>query len=343
MKKRPDGRYCRKIKINNHFVFFYSSEKTAKQAVKDIERQLLEYKEKDRNGKTFNNVADEWNTEYREKVTDINYRKNTKAAYEYILKYFDDKYIKDISAIDIYTFIQLLIKRGYYKKTVANYKSIINMIFQYAVLNGYMKFNPVADIRLPNNLPQNKREIPTSEELKTISEHYNGFDLLPFFILYTGCRRSEALAIRDSDIDFENKLIKIRNHIIHDGNCPVFEPVLKTDAAERDIILLDKLIDVIPKDFKGFLFSMDGDGKEPLTKCAYSKRWTSYCKRYDLNVTAHQLRHGYATMLFEADIDVKDAQELMGHSDIALTRQIYTHIRNERKTETAKKLNTFAF
>ena len=48
-------------------------------------------------------------------------------------------------------------------------------------------------------------------------------------------------------------------------------------------------------------------------------------------------------MLFEAGVDVKDAQELMGHSDINLTRQIYTHIRNERKQETADKLNNFNF
>lgn len=48
-------------------------------------------------------------------------------------------------------------------------------------------------------------------------------------------------------------------------------------------------------------------------------------------------------MLFEAGVDVKDAQELMGHSDINLTRQIYTHIRSERKKETADKLNNFNF
>ena len=48
-------------------------------------------------------------------------------------------------------------------------------------------------------------------------------------------------------------------------------------------------------------------------------------------------------MLFEAGVDIKDAQELMGHSDINLTRQIYTHIRETRKEETRKKLNDFAF
>ena len=50
-----------------------------------------------------------------------------------------------------------------------------------------------------------------------------------------------------------------------------------------------------------------------------------YKKETGVSLTAHQLRHAYATMLFEAGIDEKDAQELMGHSDINLTRSIYTH------------------
>ena len=48
-------------------------------------------------------------------------------------------------------------------------------------------------------------------------------------------------------------------------------------------------------------------------------------------------------MLHEAGVSEKDAQELMGHSDINLTRQIYTHIRKERKEQTAKILNNFSF
>lgn len=343
MKRRADGRYCRKITINGKPVFFYSSEKTAKQAERDIDRQLLEYREREKTGKTFTEVADEWNTNYRNKISDVNYRKNTHAAYKKILEYFTGTYINMLTAVEINIFINSLILKSYSRKTIANYKSILNMIFNHAVLSGYIKYNPVRDIHLPNNLPKSPRKLPTTEELKIVSNHYEGFDLLPFFILNTGCRKSEALAITDKDIDFENKLIKIRNHVIHDGNRPVFEPVLKTESACRNIILLDRLESVLPKKFKGFLFSMDGDGKEPLTKCAFDKRWETYCKKYNLSITAHQLRHGYATMLFEADVDVKDAQDLMGHSDINLTRQIYTHIRNERKAETATKLNSFAF
>lgn len=48
-------------------------------------------------------------------------------------------------------------------------------------------------------------------------------------------------------------------------------------------------------------------------------------------------------MLYEAGVDVKEAQELMGHADINTTHSIYTHIRDKRRTETAKKLNDFSF
>ncbi|MBS7299062.1 MAG: tyrosine-type recombinase/integrase [Eubacteriales bacterium] len=48
-------------------------------------------------------------------------------------------------------------------------------------------------------------------------------------------------------------------------------------------------------------------------------------------MTPHQLRHAYATILYEAGIDEKDAQELMGHTSIQLTRDIYTHISKKRE------------
>lgn len=344
MKKRADGRWQKKKIINGKQKIFYSTAATERAALRDIENQMIEYKEQLQRGDLFKYVADAWDTEYRTKITDINYRKNTKAAYERILGRFEKYHVTEITPLMIDSFIQILIKQQYAQKTIASHKCILNMIFSYAMLHGYIPNNPMQAIgALPKNLPKTKRRMPTTEELKEIEKHYEGFDLLPYFILYTGCRRSEALGITDKDIDFKNKVIRIRNHVIHDGNRPVYEPVLKSDAAERDVILLDRLANKIPKRFKGFLFSMDGDGKRPLTKGAYDKRWKKYRKQHNVNITAHQLRHGFATMMYEAGIDLKDAQELMGHADISLTRQIYTHIRDERKEETRKKLNDFNF
>lgn len=340
MKKRKDGRFVKAITVNGMRKMFYSSEDTEKKAERDIQRQLLLYREKESRGKTFEEVADEWDTEYRNSIPDTTYKKSVKAAYERILDYFFDEYIRNISARDIDLFLHTL---KYGQKTVSNHKCILNMIFNFAILHGYIKDNPVSPVKLPKGLNKSKRELPSSYELNIVSSHCTGFDLLPFFMLYTGCRKSEALAIRFEDIDFNQNIITINNHVIHDGNHPIFENVLKSEAAHREIILLDRLKEALPKQFTGFLFSMENDGKRPLTKGAFDKRWKSYCKKYNINITAHQLRHGYATMLFEAGIDIKDAQDLMGHSDINLTKSIYTHIRDKRKKETANKLNAFTF
>lgn len=340
MKRRSDGRYVKTFVIDGKRKAFYSHEKTEKKAEKDIERQLIAYQTTKRNNYIFNNIADKWDSEYRLTIPDITYNKTTRAALKRILSYFEREYIEDITPRDIDVFIRSL-TFGF--KTVAWHKCILNMIFDYAVLHGFTDSNPVQYVKMPKNLTKGKRELPTTEELKIVSSHWEGFDLLPFFLLNTGCRKSEALAVRRENIDFNRKLLYIKNHVIHDGNRPVFENVLKSESAEREIIIPDKLLAVLPKRFKGFLFSMQGDGKEPLTKRAYDKRWKKYCDRYSLNITAHQLRHGYATMLFEAGIDIKDAQDLMGHSDINLTRSIYTHIRDKRKVETAEKINNFVF
>lgn len=346
MQKRKDGRFQKRITLpNGKTKYFYSTAKTEREALKDFNRQIILFEEKETAGLKFTAIAEEWNKAYREKNPEISYNKNIRAPYERTLDYFyDNKNIEELTASDVNSYINHLVLRNYSKKSIATHKSVLSMIFNFAIIKGYIKYNPANDVRLPNNLPKKKRELPSTETLKEINNHTEGFDLLPYFILNTGCRCSEALAIRREDIDFENKLIKIRNHVIHNGNAPVFEPVLKTDAAERNIILLDRLSKAIPKNFKGFLFSMKGDGKDPLTKSALAKRWKAYLNKYNLeHTTAHQLRHAFATMLFEAQVDVKDAQELMGHSDINLTKQIYTHIRNERKQETANKLNAFNF
>ena len=341
LTKRKDGRYCKTLTINGKRTYFYSSEPTEKKAERDIENQLLEFKQRKEKGELFSAVADLWNTEYRLKISEITYKNSVKSAYKRICDEFKDVYIKNITILDINVFINRMIAKGYSKKTVSTHKSVLNMIFSFALLNRYIDYNPVHDIRLPNNLPKNPRTIPSTEEIKIVSAHHEGFELLPYFLLYSGLRRSEALALEWSDIDFDKKLITVNKRLAFDGNRPIIENKTKTANSERKVILLDRLADVLPKGKSGLVFS--NPDNTPLTKGQYRRRWSKYQKTYNLTVTAHQLRHAYATMLFEAGVDVKDAQELMGHSDINLTRQIYTHIRNERKQETADKLNNFNF
>ncbi len=66
--------------------------------------------------------------------------------------------------------------------------------------------------------------------------------------------------------------------------------------------------------------------------------WIRWQKKTGLSLTAHQLRHGYATILFEGDIQPKDMQSYLGHAQLSTTMDIYTHIRNAHKAATDKKV-----
>lgn len=342
MKRRADGRWQKRVTLPDGSVkYLYSNATNERLANKDFNEQLLNFEIKQKNKSLFFNISNEWNAEYRDRISDLNYRKNTQAAYNRIVEYFNEYYIEEMTAPEINKFIRKLALLGYSKKTVANHHSILNMIFKFAILNGYIEYNAVQDVPIPSHLPQKKRELPTDEELTIVNSNYDGFAFLPYFLLNTGLRMSEALALEiDKDIDFENNLITVNKHLLHDGNKAIIELRTKTAASERKVILLDRVSEKISKR-KGLLFCND-DGT-PLTKKQLRCRWDKYKKEFDVNITPHQLRHGYATMLFEAGINEKDAQELMGHSDITTTRTVYTHIRNKRKEETAKKLNEFSF
>ena len=168
-----------------------------------------------------------------------------------------------------------------------------------------------------------------------------GFGFLAYFLLYTGLRMSEARALEYNDIDWENRLINVNKKIVDDDNNPILRYETKTEAGTRQVILLDRVADLLPKKKNGIIFCNEAGGY--LTKKQLQRNWDNLRRDYNLNVTAHQLRHAYATMLYEAGINEKDAQDLMGHSDIRLTHAIYTHIRKEHKAETAEKLNNFSF
>ncbi len=342
MKRRADGRFVKKITLPDGTVkYLYSTANSEREAVKDFNKQMMRLEDETIQSQKFEKVAAKWKELYRERNTDINFRKSISASYERTIQYFANEMITEIDAADVSAFLSWLQLQQFSYKTVASHKSVLNMVFKNAIANRYVKDNPVKNAEMPANLPRKKRTLPNDDELAIVNAHYEGFDFLPYFLLNTGLRMSEALPIEvEKDIDFVNKTIVVNKHLIHDGNKPVIEQVTKTDDSERTVILLDRVAEKIKKK-KGFLFSNE-DGS-PLTKKQLQCRWDNYKKKYNVDVTAHQLRHGYATMLFEAGIDEKDAQELMGHSDITLTRQIYTHIRSKRKEETARKLNNFSF
>lgn len=329
---RKDGRYQGSYTDDRgrHYVYDRNPEKLYKRisAIKSGEA-LERY--------TFKQAADDWLRRHGEEVGYKTFESYV-APLRRLNVQFGKLPLSHLDAHDITAFLISLGNQDFSRRSVQLHWDIINMICNHAIVNKRLRYNPCAAVSLPRNLPGKQRSLPDDEVIKKIRASAEApFALFALVCLYSGLRRGEALALRYEDIDRGKKLIHVRKSVEFIGNNPHLKKP-KTEAGTRDVILLDILDELLPKG-KGYIF-VSSEGKL-LTKTMYRKRWAAYCRAIGCEVTAHQLRHGYATILFEAGVSDKDAQELLGHKNITTTRNIYTHIRQSRKSETADRLNRY--
>lgn len=331
-KRRADGLIQRQVTINGRRKSFYGHSE------REINRKIIEYKEERRIGRTFAVIADEWEAEHFPTL-EYNTLKGYKPALRRAVSEFGQLPCKQITPQQVQLFLNRFAAHGYAQKTVKTQLLVLHLTLEHAVIKGDIDINPSASVRIPKGLPKKKREIPSENETQKVKENINAtFGLFAFFILYTGCRRGEALALSYEDIDFDKHLISVGKSVYHDNNTPhIKQP--KTKAGYRYIPLLKPLARVLNQSGKGLLFA--NEQGHLLSETQFQRQWELYCKESGITVTPHQLRHAYATILFEAGLTDKDAQEILGHANIQTTRDIYTHITEKRFAESAAKLDRF--
>lgn len=305
---------------------------------REILKKIAAYKGEVERGRPFKEIALEWQREHWAEI-EYNTTKNYNRPFTRAIDHFTDTPIKQITPQDITVYLALLAEDKLAQKTIRACKLVCNLIFNYAILKGEADINPCTYAAMPKGLPKQRRELPTEDEIEVVKNSIGcTYGLFHFFILYTGCRKGEALAIKFGDIDRESKIIHINKSMYFEGSTPrVKRP--KTSAGTRDIVLLDILAEKLPEgDTDTYLFFPNNKPDYKTTIDRRIKRWK---KETGLTVTPHQLRHAYATILYEAGIDEKAAQELLGHASIAMTKDIYTHISKSKAASTADQLNNF--
>ena len=296
---------------------------------------------------TFRSAAEGWKNKFVETANPRTWM-NYKPHYEDIVSRYADIPIADITGQDVIRDLQRAKAQGYSRTIVNTRRTLFNNILNHAVAEGLIPYNPCVGVKLPKGLPSSKRTAPTDDEIRTIITNVKcDFSFFPFLLLCTGLRKGEALALLKSDIG-DSEIQVTKSLTLMDGSHPkVKEP--KSEAGKRVIPIvgilkepLKEYMKTIPDDVlfpaRGYHGIPDGGY---MSQSNYDTAWANYCKQTGLNLTAHQLRHGTATLLYEAGVDVYTAQKILGHSRVSTTMEIYMELRDKAEQKSLTKLNSY--
>nr|DAK77544.1 MAG TPA: RECOMBINASE CRE [Caudoviricetes sp.] len=240
-----------------------------------------------------------------------------------------------------------------------HYLSVINRIFKYAVLMDILDSNPFDKVIKPKSRQtQRKGNFLTKEELKEFLKLAKTATLSYFFPLvhlmsYTGLRQGEALALKWSDIDFENKKITVNKTAARIKEKQTLQTP-KTKNSKR-VISIDPTTLSILKSWKKDQIKIyfkngkhfEGDDNFIFTnqraEWVHIHNFIPYFKRFVTDhklkpITPHGLRHTHASLLFSAGVEPKNISDRLGHSTVQITLDLYTHITEEQRTDTVEKL-----
>lgn len=218
---------------------------------------------------------------------------------------------------------------------------ILHQVFDLAVEDGHMKFNPTESKRLFMKGTKQKREALRDCDVKEIMDKLSLLeekDRIPLAILlYTGVRRGEALGLRWENLDWKKGVIHIEQAVTFLNNQPVLGET-KSDAGIRTVPFDERLMDVLRpyRQIAGFII---GDGITPMTERTFTRMWQRIGRTIDLHgATPHTFRHTYITLAASSGIDVKTLQSIAGHSDIKMTMDRYAHKRDEKIVEAGARI-----
>ena len=297
-------------------------------------------------------------------------RHATKVGYNFVLNLmrkedFCCRRINTIKTSDAKLWFMKLQRDGRGYSTITSVRGVVKPAFQMACDEDIIRKNPFA-FSLAGVVVNDskKREALTPEEQEIFmtfvredshySCYYDEFNVL----LGTGMRVSEFCGLTLSDLDFENRKIRVEKQLLKEKGGIYHVEKTKTESGVRFIPMSDEVYqslqnlvanrkkpqkELMVNGYTGFLL-LDKNGNPKVgLHLDHHMQWTM--KKYRRTrteplptITPHVLRHTFCTNMANAGMDLKSLQYLMGHSDAGITMNVYTHASFAQAEQSMRKI-----
>lgn len=346
----------------------FKTEKEAKDALRKAESEISAGSFVASSNLTVTQYVEKWFDYHRLtlKPNTINgYWNNIKNHIEPVL---GNKRLSDIGKKEIVDFVEALKAKSLSPRSIQYARDVLKMALNDAVEDELLKKNPCLKVAIPKQKRYHAVVLDTEQAKVLLSAAIGSeieFEVLTALSL--GLRRGEVLGLKYSDFDFAKGTVHIQRQVTYvktqaekdnSKNKPVFALVdLKTDNADRILYLPKSIIDATQrrrksiakrqilagelwKDNDLMCVSDDGNCHSPQTLYHRFKRML---KSTGLpNIRFHDLRHSCATLLLDMDVPLKVISNMLGHSTIAITADIYCDVLDKKK-QVADIMETMIF
>lgn len=374
IQKRKDGRWYVQVSFQKQKYYIYGS--TQKEVKEKLSQRLRLIQEAQANQicnfSSANTSLYTWAKCCLENYSKAHVRGNTYASYICILENYilplGNKKLNEITNIMIQQhLISLTKKNGKDKlssKMLQNIRNFLSLVFRYAIQNDMLLCNPVKGIHIPQEYVREPRSLTLEEQNALIlaaRQHLKPIMFSVILALYTGLRKGELLGLQWQDIDFQKKRIAVTKQLVRQTNLKddtrsktslqLVEP--KTKASIRFVFLIDDLAeDLLEYKEKMIEWKRENNYAHSETDFVFcnSQNGAIEPRRYYQyymevmeeasieNANFHTLRHTFTTRCLEAGLDIVSVSKILGHAEVQITANTYTHLLAEHQKAEMQKI-----
>jgi integrase len=359
--RRADGRYQGAYYLKNgerRFVYHARRNECAALLREAIARVARGEQEKSRK------TVDVWLVEWLDNVKSMNYRANSYQNRYYpihnrLAPRFKGILLVDLDVEEIERWIREMVKEGLEASTIHTYHGILDAALRNAVKKRMLPYNPCDAIELPHI---EKKEAPTLnlEEAHQLLKQINGHWIEPIILtlLGTGMRLGEVLSLKWTEVDLVgNTILVCRNvaYVQKGAKTGFVEGPPKTESSKRVIALAGFVASALKTHRRAqkelrlsvgsiwtdndLVFPNEKGGYRHEGRVEYHLRQAMIRAGLNPAITPHKLRHSTGSILNAMGIDPKVIQEILGHSSIGQTMDVYVHTESSAQAEAMRQLD----